>query len=364
MSKTISKSANVSAIKKVLPIGKEYFDNVEQCASYLGEGQIAFDSAEVLLLLIGLNGQYIQRQNLVDMLCIDVQKVKKAIAFLKSKDLIVSSKKGLLWTKKYPTLSSSSTDDVNFEVFGFFYTIGYWYADLDNFWKVMTFIHTLKDWVGGVAECAKRQLAMALCKGKVEGFTYTKTKQFNKVIDSLNWDILNEKYILDTYRTDMEEKTIFDKERRRCLAIYQKAKYLLIHPNIAQKEKLPSYIPTDAKYAYDLAMRYFPYNDKEKPLDTLNKQNLFIYEYLVHQPILGDEDFFPTSPFYGQPLSERLKMLKDTIGKSSKVYNRGFLTLPQWRGIFNGNRSKTYLKALNTKVWWDKKKKGKKKNQP
>lgn len=304
----------------------------------MGEGQKVYDAAEVLLLLIGLKGQYIQRSNIVDLLDMDIQKVKKAIAYLKDCGLITSAKKGLLWSGKYPVPENKTNEEL-FEIYSFTYGIGDWYADLSNFWKVITLIHCIQTWLGlDIKECARRHFAICLCNGEVKGFTFEKTRHFNQVLSSLDMEEVAYRYVNDNYRIMTEKKFDFETKRRRCLSMYQKAKLLLIRSNWWVKG-IPHTIPKMSVEAYKKAEEYFPYGKKESLRDTLNKRNIFIYEYLVRQQCLGDYEFSPASPFYGHTLEERLEMLPKSIGQGSDLYNRGYLEQEQWKGVFNATET-------------------------
>ncbi len=362
--KISSASIKSSSITDILEIGKDYFSNVEEVASYLGDGQKAYDSAEVLLLLIGLKGHYVQRSNLVDMLSMDIQKVKKSLTYLKNCGLITTAKKGLMWSGKTPSLPKTIPTDDMFKIYSFFYSIGDWYADLDSFWKVMTLIHTLQNWFGlGISDCAKRHFTICLCKGVVEGFTFEKTKQFKKALASLDMTELEQKYNADNFRELTEKKFEFETKRRRCLGNYQKAKLLLIRVDW-WKKGIPHTIPKVSVEAFKKSAEYFPFNDNETIKETTLKRNTYIYEYLVRQQCTDDKDFSPMSPFYGHTLEERLEMLPKAIGHNSDIYNRGYLDQSQWSGIFNAegtefikhkyvNRFKDpkYLEAISYTKW-------------
>lgn len=323
-----------SSILNTLFFGTEYFTKVYKLASYLGDGQVALDEAEILYqLVLRKNRKYISREFLSAYLCMDTQKVAKAISGLKKSGMVVSHKKGYIIV---PTISHDRewTNDETFDFYNVLHSLDYESA-MEKIWELMSLIHTFQHWLGtGIPDCSKRHFIVCLCMGKPFDCSAPKAKQVCEKM--LNFDLLEcgQRFSKDNYEEQIKDYEEWKTDKKRRLAVYQKAKMLLIRPDWWGKKK-PHYIPQEAYDVVDLAKKELPQGKHETLRDALNKWNTFCYEYIVHHPTTDDYDFNPCSPFYGLTLEERLEMLPESIGEDSEVYQRGYLTQEQWVGVFN-----------------------------
>lgn len=333
VSYNISPTLIPSGLKEVFSLGKEYFDNVESLFHYLGTNQTSYDASEILLLLVGQSGQYINRSYIVETLCLDQQKVAKGLDFLKKLGTVVPSKKGVLWNKHLPSVEVDSIDD-SFVLSGCMYSLEDWYSNMDNHWKLMNLIDCINNWVGlDIKLSSRRHFTMCLCRGLICNCSSPTGTHIKEVIDNLDWKSLEERYLSNRYN-QLAQKTIeVNRKRGRCISDFNKARLILDHPNWWTKG-LPKFVTPNTKKALQNSVKFFPYNESESEEETLKKRRIYLYEYLIGQPCLGDTDMSPFSPFYGHSLEERLEMIKDSIGTDSMMYNSP-ITQTQWVGVYN-----------------------------
>ena len=322
------------SLLNTLYFGSEYFKRVYQLAEYLGSGQVSLDAAEILFqLVLRKNHEFVSRSYLSEYLCMEPQKVAKALSLLKKTGMVKPQKKGLLLVSTIPH-NREWTNDETFEFFNVLHSLDYdgvW----DKIWDLMSLIYTIRDWLGlSIPEESRRHFVVCLCMGQPFGCCDKKAKKVMEDLFNLDIKEVGEQFSIDDYRGTTEKHVEWTKNRNRRLGIYQKAKLLLIRPNW-WKGDIPYFIPEESVEASKLALQYFPNKDKESLTTTLNKRNIFIYEYLVHQPITDDYDFNPCSTFYGLPLEERLEILPKSIGTDSELYTRPYLRQEQWKGVFN-----------------------------
>lgn len=327
-----------SSLLNTLCFGSEYFRRVYQLSEYLGKGQVSLDAAEILFqLVLRNNHEFILRSYLAEYLCMETQKVAKAISLLKKLGMIKSHNKGLLLVSPIPH-NREWTNDETFEFFNVLHSLEYEGA-WEKIWDLMSLIYTIQDWMGlGIPDQSRRHFVVCLCMGQPFGCC---DKTAKIVMDSiLNLDLkeVGEQFSIDDYRGKTEKHVDWLKESGRCRGVYQKAKKILTTPYLWDKDVLPYYYPQKSIKVAKLARTFFPFNDKEPLRTTLNKQNIYTYEYLVHQPLTNDYDFNPFSPFYGLPLETRLEILPDTIGQG--CFDK-YLALrqEQWKGVFNADET-------------------------
>ena len=323
-----------SSILNTLYFGAEYFRKVYKLASYLGDGQVAIDAAEILYqLVLRDNADYISRDFLSAYLCMDTQKVAKAIFMLKKAGMVISYKKGYIITPYIPQ-DRKWTDDEALDFFNTLHCFDY-DEEMDRIWELMTLIYTIRDFIGlGIPECSRRHFVVCMCMGKPFDCSAPKAKQISEALLNLDFMRIGNQYSVEDYQDKMEKYVEWKKDKHRLLIIYQRAKMIITHP-YWWKKNYAWYIPQESIDVAKKAQEYFPRNDKESLRETLNKWNKYCYEYIVHQPTTDDYDFNPCSPFYGLPLEKRLEMLPKAIGENSEEYQRGYLTQEQWVGVFN-----------------------------
>ena len=247
--------------------------------------------------------------------------------------MVKPHKKGLLLVSPIPH-NREWTNDETFEFFNVLHSLEYEGA-WEKIWDLMSLIFNIRDWAGlGIPEQSRRHFVVCLCMGQPFGCCDKKAKKVMEDLLNLELNDVGAQFSFEDYKGTTEKHVEWTKNRNRLLGVYQKAKLLLIRPNW-WKGDIPYFVPDESVEAAKLAFEFFPNNDKESLTDTLNKRNIFIYEYLFHQPITDDYDFNPCSPFYGLPLEERLEILPKSIGTDSELYTQPYLRQEQWKGVFN-----------------------------
>lgn len=336
-----------SSLFNTYHFGAEYFSKVYKLSSYFGTGQVALDSAEILFQLVHRqNHEYISRSFLSDCLCMETQKVAKALSLLKSSGVVVSHKKGVLLTDKIPKNRIWENDNEAFEYIGVLHSFDYEGA-MEKIWDLLALIHTIREWIGlGIPTSSRRHFVACLCYGHPFDCSEPTARIITKSMLDLNPIELAKLYALDDYECRFTEHREALKDKYRRLSLFHKARLLLRNIKTWQNDT-PWYVSDESVQAVNLAIQYFP-TDTKNQSEIDNKHQTFLYEYLVHHPTADDYDFLPASPFYGKSLEERLRILPKTFGKDTEIYNSCALEQKQWIGVFNATDN-SKLKYTNNK---------------
>lgn len=326
--------------------------------------EVASNAAEILYLLAGF-GKKLTRQDVSDLLFIPYTNLQRPLELLKDKNLIYTKGKKFIFTGD---LTQIATEENIFEIYAIIYGDAVdWYSDREKHYALINLMHTISTWVGlGVPISERRRLTKCLCFDCFNCCTDKYRAQAKKDLLTLKKDKLQKRFDNDNYSNTVLDRMEFRKEKNIRLHYFNLAKknlYLIrkeyytkgirqdfisfAKDEIGKNGKEDSVVKIDFQSkdivvdALMQSIRYFPERFGISMKITMDKRIKYLLEYLVYQPLSGDKDFSPFSPFYGKDLTTRLGIIQDTIGKDTKYYS-GVIEQEQLKEAVNcseeGNR--------------------------